>query len=635
MDGHARRRFPLGAEVIARGGVEFRVWAPRRGRVDVVLRPGGGNGDARVIPLQPEGDGYFSAYDAAAAPGARYQYRLDGAERLFPDPASRFQPDGPHGDSQVIDPGAFGWSDGEWGGVAQERQVIYEMHVGTFTEAGTFAAAAGELKALKDLGITLIELMPVADFVGRFGWGYDGVDLYAPTRLYGEPDDFRRFIDSAHGHGLGVILDVVYNHFGPEGNYLREYAEDFFSSRHTSEWGESPNFDGPNNAPVREFFLANAAYWIDEFHLDGLRIDATQQIFDNSPEHILTAIADRVREAAGGRGVYLVAENEPQEARVLRARADGGHGLTAIWNDDFHRSAIAALTGRNEAYFSDYRGAPQEFISLVKRGFLYQGQRYEWQHRRRGTPTRGIAPERFITYLENHDQIANTGRGYRMHMQTSPGRHRALTALLLLAPQTPMLFQGQEFTASTRFFYFADHREELARRVGEGRRQFLAQFRSLGVPEMRDTLPDPADPETFVRSKLDLTERHAHREAYALHRDLLRLRREDAVFRRSGGVEVDGAVIGPEAFVLRFFGTELGDDRLLLVNLGLDLHLRPAPEPLLAPPAGRLWHVLWSSEHPRYGGRGTPLPESDQNWWVPGHAAVVLRAGSRGAGDHG
>ncbi|HEX7045175.1 MAG TPA: malto-oligosyltrehalose trehalohydrolase [Burkholderiales bacterium] len=625
MEGRAKRRLPVGAET-TRAGVDFRVWAPRHRNVDVVLEPGGDGAGARPVPLQPERDGYFSAHVADAGAGSRYQYRLDGSRRLYPDPASRFQPDGPHGDSQVVDPAAFRWTDADWRGVPQEGQVIYELHIGTFTRAGTFAAATAELAALKETGITLIELMPVADFTGRFGWGYDGVDLYAPTRLYGEPDDLRRFADTAHALGLGVILDVVYNHLGPDGNYLREYSESYFSTRHRSEWGDAPNFDGPGCGPVREFFVANAGYWIEEYHLDGLRIDATQQIFDDSPEHVLTAIAARVRAAAHGRAVYLVAENEPQDVRILHAPEHGGHGLTAVWNDDFHRSAIAALTGRNEAYFSDYRGGPQEFISLVKRGFLYQGQRYEWQHERRGTPTRGIAPERFIAYLENHDQIANTGRGYRMHMQTSPGRHRALTALLLLAPQTPMLFQGQEFGASTCFFYFADHREELARKVDEGRKKFLAQFRSLGSPEVRDTLPDPADPQTFVRSKLDLTERHTHAEAYALHRDLLRLRREDPVLRRAGAVEVDGAVLGPEAFVLRFFGLEHGDDRLVLVNLGLDLHLRPAPEPLLAPPAGRAWRILWSSEHPCYGGRGMPPLESEQNWWISGHAAVAMRA---------
>lgn len=619
----AWRRMPIGAEAAPEGGVDFRVWAPKRGRVEVVYRPEG-TSQARTLVLEREGNGYYSGRAEQATPGTRYRFRLDDEPLLIADPASRFQPGGPHADSEVIDPDAFVWTDSDWPGVRREGQIIYEMHIGTFTPAGTYRAAGEELPALKDTGITLIEVLPVADFPGRFGWGYDGVNLFAPTRLYGTPDDFRRFIDTAHRHGIGVILDVVYNHLGPDGNYLRQFSDDYFSTRYTSEWGDSPNFDGPNNAPVREYFLTNAGYWIREFHLDGLRLDATQQVFDSSPQHILAALSRRVVDAAGGKSVYLVAENEPQDVRALRDVDEGGFGVTAMWNDDFHHSATVAMTGRNEAYYSDYHGTPQEFVSAAKWGFLYQGQYYEWQHKRRGTSTAGIDPERFVTFLENHDQIANSGRGFRAHMQTSPGRYRAMTALLLLAPQTPMLFQGQEFAASTRFFYFADHREDLALQVDRGRAQFLAQFPSLATPEMQNALPDPADPETFVRSKLDLTERHTHKEAYALHRDLLRLRREDSVFRRPVRNGVDGAVLGAEAFVLRFCG-DGGDDRLLLVNLGLDLHFRPAPEPLLAAPAGRYWQVLWSSEDPRYGGRGTPLPEGKDNWWVPGHAAIVLR----------
>jgi len=620
----AHRRLPVGAEPVPGGGVHFRVWAPLRRRVAVVLENPGE--EPRAFPLAAETGGYFSDHVREARAGARYRFRLDDDERLYPDPASRFQPDGPHGSSQVVDPSAFEWTDRAWRGVPVEGQVLYEMHVGTFTHEGTFAAATAELPALRATGISVVELLPVADFTGRFGWGYDGVDFYAPTRLYGEPDDLRRFVDAAHRLGLGVILDVVYNHFGPDGNYLNAYSADYVSARHKSEWGEAPNFDGPNSGPVREFFLANVEYWIREFHLDGYRFDATQQIFDASPEHILAAMTRRAEEAGEGRMIYAVAENEPQDTKVVAARERGGLGVGALWNDDFHHTALVALTGRNEAYYSDYRGSPQEFVSAAKWGFLYQGQRYEWQKQRRGSPTYGLDPWRFVTFLDNHDQVANSGRGVRCHMHTTPGRYRAMTALLLLAPQTPMLFQGQEFAASTPFYYFADHREGLARLVDEGRAQFLAQFPSLATPEMQHTLPDPADPQTFVRSKLDHTERHTHREAYALHCDLLALRNSDPVFGRTRVRELDGAVLGPEAFVLRYFGFD-GDDRLLLVNLGLDLHLRPAPEPLLAPPAGKRWRVLWSSEHPKYGGRGTPHPDGEENWWLPGHAAIALGPG--------
>jgi maltooligosyltrehalose trehalohydrolase len=497
------------------------------------------------------------------------------------------------------------------------------MHIGTFTQEGTWAATTRELAELAALGITVIEVMPVTDFVGRFGWGYDGVNLFAPTRLYGTPDDFRRFVDQAHACGIGVILDVVYNHFGPDGNSLKYFADAYFTDRYTTDWGEAINFDGDNAGPVREYFLANACYWIDEFHLDGLRFDATQNIYDTSSEHILAAISRQVRAAAPERSLLLVAENEPQQVKLVHPREQGGYGLDALWNDDFHHSAMVVLSGHNEAYYADHRGTPQEFISAVKWGYLYQGQWYRWQKQRRGTPTFGLKPATFVTFLQNHDQIANSARGLRCHALSSPGRYRAMTTLLLLGPGTPMLFQGQEFAASSPFFYFADHHPKLAALVRQGRREFMGQFPALATPEGQALLPDPADPTTFARSKLDLSERQRHAEVYALHRDLLQLRRQDAVFRRQRPGGVDGAVLGHEAFVLRFFGDH-GDDRLLLVNFGLDLPLDPMPEPLLAPPLGMEWHMLWSSEHPRYGGCGTAPLDTDGNWRLPGHAAVVL-----------
>ena len=351
-----------------------------------------------------------------------YRFRLGDAPERFPDPASRFQPFGPHGPSQIVDASAFSWNDASWTGVSIERQVLYEMHVGTFTEEGTWLSAIEQLPALADLGITTIEMMPVAEFAGRHGWGYDGVDLFAPSHLYGVPDDLRRFVDAAHGHGIAVILDVVYNHLGPDGNFLRQFAPAYFSSRYGTEWGEAINYDD-DAAPVREFMTANAAYWIDEFHLDGLRLDATQQMFDASATHVLADIARHARAAAPERSIILVAENEPQDVRLLRPHEEGGFGFDALWNDDFHHAAFVAATGHREAYYKDYFGTPQEWLSLAKWGFLYQGQWYSWQKGRRGTPTRGLGPCRFITFLENHDQIANTptGRGERTHQSASPG----------------------------------------------------------------------------------------------------------------------------------------------------------------------------------------------------------------------
>jgi len=607
----------VGAEVLPQGGTHFRVWAPRRQRLAVVLE------DHPDIALNRKEDGYFSVHVAAARTGTLYRFRLDDNQALYPDPVSRFQPDGPHGPSQIIDPTTFSWTDSSWRGAVREGQVIYELHLGTFTPEGTWDAAARQLPELADLGITMIEVMPVADFPGRFGWGYDGVNLFAPCRLYGTPDDMRRFVDRAHALGVAVILDVVYNHFGPDGNYVREFSEHYTTDRHTTDWGEPINFDDPQAGPVREFYTANAGYWIDEFHLDGLRIDATQNIYDDSADHILAAMARRVRQAARGRSTYLVAENEPQDVRLVRPPERGGYGLDALWNDDFHHTALVALTGHNEAYYTDYLGTPQEFISTLKWAYLFQGQQYRWHGKRRGTPALDLPPATFVNFIANHDQVANSAHGLRPHQLTSPGRFRAMTALLLLGPATPLLFQGEEFAASSPFLFFADHGDDLAPSVQRGRRKFLAQFPSSADPAVQAGIPDPHDPTTFQRCQLDLSERQTHAWALDLHRDLLRLRREDPVFRRPRPRGLDGAVLGPAAFVLRFFGAD-GDDRLLLVNFGRDLLLDPAPEPLLAPPDEKAWTALWSSEDPRYGGSGTAPPEREDGWHVRGEAAVVL-----------
>ncbi len=616
------RRYPVGAEVLPDGSVHFRLWAPKCRRVTVVIGPDAGP-DARVVSLDAEGDGYFSVAVGGVTAGSLYRYRLDEDATPYPDPASRFQPDGPHGPSQVVDPFRFGWSDHAWKGRAIRGQVVYEMHIGTFTPEGTWDAAIRQLPDLAELGITVLELMPVSEFPGRFGWGYDGVNLFAPTRLYGTPDDMRRFVDRAHALGLAVILDVVYNHLGPDGNYLKRFSDAYFTDKYKNEWGEAINFDGPDSGPVREFFVVNAAYWVDEFHLDGLRLDATQQIFDASPVNVVEEISTAVRRAARGRATILVGENEPQHSRLLRPCGEGGGacGLDGLWNDDFHHSAMVALTGRAEAYYTDYRGTPQEFVSAMKHGFLYQGQWYKWQGKRRGMPAFGVDPAAMVTFLQNHGQIANSGNGLRVHQLTSPGLYRAFTALMLLGPGTPMLFQGQEFAASAPFLYFADHKPDLARLVAKGRGEFVAQFPSVATPAMQAQLAVPHDPATFERCKLDPTERERHAWAAALHRNLLRLRREDPVF--CAQARPDGAVLDAEAFVLRFFGED-GDDRLLLVNMGRDLDLQPVPEPLLAPPLGARWRLLWSSEDPAYGGGGTPEVETDGNWHLPGRAALVL-----------
>jgi maltooligosyltrehalose trehalohydrolase len=589
--------------------------------VSVVLE--GGAGSPGDVVLAPAEGGYFTGWAPTAAAGTLYRYRLDAGERLFPDPASRFQPDGPHGSSLVVDPASFAWSDAGWGGLTLPGQVFYEMHVGTFTREGTWEAAARDLPALRALGVTAVEVMPVSEFPGRFGWGYDGVDLFAPSHLYGEPDDFRRFVDRAHDVGVGVVLDVVYNHVGPDGCYLREFSRAWFSSRHRSEWGDALNFDDPGSGPVREFFVANGGYWIDEFHLDGLRLDATQSIHDDSTEHVIAALTRHARATASTRSILVVAENEPQRVLLVRPPATGGYGVDALWNDDFHHATRVAVTGRPEAYYSDYRGTARELVAAARRGFLYQGQRSAWQRKPRGTPTAGVPPFRFVTYLQNHDQVANSGDGRRLHALTSPGRWRAITALLLLGPGTPLIFQGQEFAASAPFLYFADHKPELAQAIRAGRAEFLSQFPTLAA-SVSGPMSDPADPATFERCKLDPRERDTHVEALALHRDLLARRHGDPLIGAQAGV--DGAVLGERAFALRWTGDGTTLDRLLLVNLGPELLLDVLPEPLLAPVPGTTWDVVWSSEDPRYGGSGTTPIDGEAGWRVPPEAAVLLAA---------
>jgi maltooligosyltrehalose trehalohydrolase len=622
----AKRRYPIGAELIGPNKTHFRVWAPKAKNVDLVLESGAEkNAERSFHPLTREDGGYFSG-TAEAGAGALYRFRINDAENFHPDPASRFQPQGPHGPSCIVNPTQFKWTDEKWRGVKMRGQIVYEMHIGTFTPEGTWRAAAEQLAELARIGITVIEMMPIADFPGNFGWGYDGVDLFAPTRLYGTPDDLRAFVDRAHSLGLAVILDVVYNHFGPDGNYLAVYSDDYLTRENENDWGDSINFDGANSGPVREFFITNGRYWIDEFHFDGFRFDATQSIYDKSDEYIVGAIGRAARQTAGKRSLILIAENESQETKLVRPRSEGGDDLDGLLNDDFHHSAVVALTGLREAYYTDYLGSPQEFISAAKYGYLFQGQPYSWQEAPRGTPTFKASPEAFVAFIENHDQVANTAAGERLRFQTSPGRYRAMTALLLLGPWTPMLFQGQEFGASSPFIFFTDVGDGPMREaIRKGRFQFLAQFPSLAANEVQKRLPAPSDPKVFASCKLDFSKRKKNKEFYDLHVDLLRLRREDSRFheQRLGGV--DGAVLGPASFVLRYFSKGNSDDRLLVVNFGERRVLTPAPEPLLAPPLGLEWETLWSSESVSYGGPGVVTVARQDGWTLPAEATIALR----------
>jgi maltooligosyltrehalose trehalohydrolase len=615
---YAARRLAIGAEIVAPFTVSFRVWAPDHTSLQVVV-------DDAVHELRPDGDGYFRA-DVAAHVGSRYGFRLGpNDDKLYPDPASRFQPDGPHGLSAVVDPAAYEWRDLGWRGVRLPGQVIYELHIGTFTTPGTWRAAAAHLERLRDLGVTLLQVMPIADFPGEFGWGYDGVNWFAPTRLYGDPDDVRRFVDDAHALGLGVLLDVVYNHFGPSGNYLGRFARDYFTERHATDWGAGINFDGPRAEHVRELVLANVEHWVREFHIDGFRLDATHAIQDESEEHLLAALVTRARAAGEGRDVLIVAENDLNEASLVRPGAEGGHGLDALYSEDFHHTTRVVLTGQRDAYYSDFTGSAEELLAAARWGFLFQGQHYGWRGRDhgRGMPALDLSPERFICFLENHDQVANSSTGRRLTELAGPGPLRALTALLLLGPCTPMLFQGQEYGSTRPFHFFADHEPDLAALIRTGRTRFLSQFTRCADAEVCATEPAPDARATFLASTLEREDSPRTRAWWRLHQDLLRMRREDPVLSRRD-LRWEGTTLDDRRLLLRAI-PHARADRLIVVNLGADFDLARATHPFVAPPAGTHWSVLWSSESIAYGGAGTP-PLDDRRWLAPGYSTLLLAA---------
>ncbi len=521
-------------------GTRFRVWAPRARQVEVLLEGAG------TLPLRDAGGGRHEGLAAGARPGQRYRYRLDGGQD-FPDPASRFQPDGVHGWSQVVDPSAFAWSDAAWRPRPLAELVLYELHVGTFTPEGTFAAAAARLPALAELGVTAIELMPVADFPGRHGWGYDGVCPFAPARCYGTPDDLRRLVDRAHGLGLAVLLDAVFNHLGPDGNYLRQFSEDYFDPAHQTPWGDAVNVSGPGSGPVRAFLVEAACHWLAEYHLDGLRLDATHALVDEGARRFLPELAGTLHRLFPGS--LVIAEDERNLDRLVRPAAEGGDGLDGVWSDDLHHALRRRLAGDREAWFADFSGSAEELATTLSRGWLYAGQVAPSRGGPRGTDPSGIPLERFVVCLQNHDQVGNRALGDRLHHAIAPEAWRAAVALLLLAPETPLLFQGQEWAASTPFLYFTDHGPSLGRLVTEGRRREFGRFAAFRDPALRERIPDPQARETFEASRLRWEERalEPHAGALRLHRALLALRRELVLPRRA---RLRAAASGPDAVVL-------------------------------------------------------------------------------------
>jgi maltooligosyltrehalose trehalohydrolase len=623
-------RLPFGANVVERG-VAFRVWAPASERVDVVIH---GARD-RTEPLAPEGDGWFSAAVAGIGAGARYRYRLDGGD-AFPDPASRFQPEGVHGPSEVVDPTDFRWTDDGWRGVDPEALVVYELHVGTATEAGTFDALVDRLDHVAALGATAVELMPVAAFPGERNWGYDGVDLFAPAAAYGDPEGLRRLVDAAHARGLAVILDVVYNHLGPEGNYLHAVTGGrFFTSRHHTPWGDAVNVDGPESRAVRDFFIGNALHWAHEYHVDGLRLDATHAILDDSPVHLLAELADRVRGALpAGRHFVLIAEDERNERTLVLPRGEAGCGLDAVWADDFHHVVRRLTAGDREGYFADYRGSTEELATTLRRGWLYQGEASANLGEPRGTSAAGVPPRAFVHCIQNHDQVGNRALGERLTAAVPLPVYRAASALLLLSPYTPLLWMGQEWAATTPFLYFTDHPEPLGSMVTEGRRAEFGKFSAFSDPAVRERIPDPQAEATFLASKLrwEERERQPHAGVLALYRALLALRRTHPALQRRDRGSFDVAALGGSGLALRRTGAE-GAALLLVVSFDGPLRADLASAAETRAPDGAAWRLLLSTEEGRFGGElegDVARVVGGRSLELPGAGGAVLEAGGGG-----
>ncbi|MHB1005304.1 MAG: malto-oligosyltrehalose trehalohydrolase [Chloroflexota bacterium] len=618
-------RLWLGAEL--RGdGVRFRVWAPRARLVAVEIYPPAG---PAVYPLERSAGGLHAGLVPGLRAGDLYKFKLDDGNS-YPDPCSRFQPQGVHGPSAVVDPESFDWGDGDWQGVGPEGLVIYECHVGAYTPEGTFDGLREQLGELKRLGVNAIQIMPVAEFPGRWNWGYDGVDLYAPSHVYGGPEGLKRLVDAAHELGLGIILDVVYNHLGPAGNYLRAYSPYYFTSAYETPWGEALNYDGEGSRETREYVIQNACYWLNEYHLDGLRLDATHAICDASPVHILRELADRARASLPpGRRVMLLAEDGRNDVRFLHTPLEGGYGMDMVYADDFHHEVRVLLTGEREGYYADYEGSPERIARAIAEGFIYQGQPSLYSGAPRGTKVTDEAAWRFLFALQNHDQVGNRALGERLNQVIDLGRYAAATALLLLAPETPSLFMGQEFAASTPFLYFTDHEPELGGLVTAGRRREFARFSAFSDPERRKRIPDPQAEETFRRSVLDLGERQNHGGTYRMHRDLVALRRLDPVFRRQDRRKLRVGTLRRGVIALHRWHES--EHRLVLVNFGgtqtVDLDADALTQAL--PPEAR--YVLWRSADPDYGTSPTRLPREEKMegpFRLPAACAIVL--GHRG-----
>jgi maltooligosyltrehalose trehalohydrolase len=605
---------PFGAQCESGGGVRFRLWAPRAEHIE--LRLSGEGADlgsehfAAAIPMRRMEQGWFELVTGEAKVGSPYLFQIDGRVTV-PDPASRFQRQDVHGPSEVIDPTAFDWQEGNWKGRPWREAVIYELHTGTFTPEGTFAALERKLDYLAALGVTAVELMPLADFPGARNWGYDGVLPFAPHRGYGRPDDLKRLIQSAHGRGIMMLLDVVYNHFGPEGNYLREYSPQFFTERHHTPWGEAINFDGPHSRVVRDFFIHNALYWLSEYHFDGLRFDAVHAMVDDSTPDLLTELAETVRREVGlERHVHLILENDNNAARYLQRDRDQSVALyTAQWNDDFHHALQVMLTGEQDGYYADYTDCPIAHLGrCLAEGFSYQGQSSGFRDGKpRGKPSRELPPAAFVSFLQNHDQVGNRAFGERIGKLVDWHILRTAMTIVLLSPSPPLLFMGEEFGADTPFLFFCDFGPELAAAVTQGRRREFARFSQFRDENELSRIPDPNQEATFVRSKIDWESlgRTEHQDWLESYRQLLEIRRRDIVPLLAPIANGCAAfeVIGQRGLLVRWNFTG-GGGLSLLANLSDDGMIKTQK------PEGRLLYASHSTQD------GQDLPAWFAAWYL-------------------
>ena len=584
------------------GGVRFSIWAPSVENLSLLIQD-----EPEPRPMFQGSEGWYELFIKEARPGTRYKFVLPDGTHV-PDPASRFQPEDVHGPSEVIDPNAFHWQDANWRGRPWHEAVLYELHIGTFTGEGTFLAAIQKLDHLVELGITAIEIMPVADFPGRWNWGYDGVLMYAPESSYGRPEDLKALVNAAHQRDLSVLLDVVYNHFGPDGNYLPSYAPQIFTKRHKTPWGDAVNYDDAGCAAVREFVIQNALYWIDEFHVDGLRLDAVHEIKDDSQMHVLDELAQRVRAVDWKRPIHLILENERNEAhRLTRNDRNEPTSFTAQWNDDMHHVLHTAATLEAQGYYGDYSDDPDKLGRALAEGFAFQGEMMPSIGEPRGEPSAQLPPSAFVAFMQNHDQIGNRAFGERISDIASSGAVRAVAATYLLLPQTPMLFMGEEWCTGKPFPFFCDFEGELGNLVREGRRDEFKKFPAFQDPQQRDRIPDPQAEATFQLGKLDWEQKDygIHNDWFRWYKSILEIRKitlipilknvqgdsGQYVMKGKGGVVVSWA----------FPGVKL----ILHANLS-EYHLDNYPEttgktiwqegPVQVGSTVRPWSVHWSIE---------------------------------------